>query len=57
MLYSVVSRLDHGGYRCEQEAMDLSAALWLTRQRAQQTQRRHYVVDRQGRLVEIVHPH
>ncbi|MFM2080568.1 MAG: hypothetical protein RLZZ124_1680 [Cyanobacteriota bacterium] len=57
MLYSVVSRLDHGGYRCEQEAMDLSAAIWLTRQRAQQTQRRHYVVDRQGRLVEIVHPH
>jgi hypothetical protein len=56
MHYSVVSRLDHGGYRCEQDALDLFAALRLTRLRAQETRRRHYVVDGGGRLVEIVHP-
>lgn len=57
MSYAVLSRLEHGGFRCELDAEDLGAALTATRQRARETQRRHYIVDRSGRLVDVVHPH
>lgn len=57
MSYSVLSRLEHGGYRCELDAEDLGSALRVTRLRAHETQRRHYIIDRSGRLVDVVHPH
>jgi hypothetical protein len=57
MSYAVLSRLEHGGFRCELDAEDLGAALTATRQRVRETQRRHYIVDRSGRLVDVVHPH
>lgn len=54
--YSVISRLDCGGYRCELQIDDLHSAVHATHQRAQATQRSHYLIDRKGKVVTAVNP-
>ena len=56
MNYSVISQLECGGYRCEQQEDDFSHAVRVTRQRAAETQRRHFLIDRRGRVIKVVHP-
>ena len=56
MRYSVVCRLEHGGYRNECDHDDLPSAIRLSLSRARQTRRRHYILDELGKIVDIVHP-
>jgi hypothetical protein len=56
MRYSVVCRLEHGGYRSECDQDDLPSAIQQSLSRARQTRRRHYILDELGRIVDIVHP-
>ncbi|GDX73107.1 MAG: hypothetical protein ACKOCA_09735 [Vulcanococcus sp.] len=56
MRYSVVCRLEHGGYRSECDQEDLPSAIRLSLSRARQTRQRHYILDELGKIVDIVHP-
>ena len=56
MRYSVVSRLEHAGYRSECDQDDLPSAIRHSLARARQTRQRHYIIDELGRIVDIVHP-
>ncbi len=56
MRYSVVCRLEHGGYRSECDQDDLPSAIRHSLSRARQTRQRHYIIDELGRIVDIVHP-
>jgi hypothetical protein len=56
MRYSVVCRLEHGGYRSECDQDDLPSAIRLSLSRARQTRQRHYIIDELGKIVDIVHP-
>jgi hypothetical protein len=55
MRYSVVCRLEHGGYRSECDQEDLPSAIRHSLSRARQTRQRHYIIDELGRIVDIVH--
>ena len=56
MRYSVVCRLENGGYRSECDQDDLPSAIRHSLARARQTRQRHYIIDELGRIVDIVHP-
>jgi hypothetical protein len=56
MPYHIVSQRDYGGYRCELERPDLASAISVTLIRARESKRRHYIVEEQGKLVDIVQP-
>lgn len=52
----MVSQVTSGGYRRELQIDDLHHAIRVMRQRAQATQRSHYLIDGRGRVVQSVHP-
>jgi hypothetical protein len=56
MRYSVVCRLENGGYRSECDQDDLPSAIRHSLALARQTRQRHYIIDELGRIVDIVHP-
>ena len=56
MPYRVISRLEHGGYRDEGSPADLTQAVELSTTWAQQTHRRHYILDEIGRVIDIINP-
>lgn len=56
MPYHIVSQYEHGGYRCEIEKPDLASAISATLIRVKESRRRHYIVDEQGKLIDIVQP-
>jgi hypothetical protein len=56
MPYHIVSQHEHGGYRCEIKQPDLASAISYTITKAKESRRKHYIVDEQGKLVDIIHP-
>jgi hypothetical protein len=56
MPYHIVSQHENGGYRCEIQKPDLPSAISFTLTKVKEARRRHYIVDEQGKLVDIIHP-
>jgi hypothetical protein len=56
MPYHIVSQYEHGGYRCETQQPDLASAISFTLMKAQESRRRHYIVDERGKLVDVIPP-
>jgi hypothetical protein len=52
----IVSQHEHGGYRCEIQKPDLASAISFTLTKVKESRRRHYIIDEQGKLVDIIHP-
>jgi hypothetical protein len=52
----IVSQHEHGGYRCEIQKPDLPSAISFTLTKVKESRRRHYIIDEQGKLVDIIHP-
>jgi len=56
MPFHIVSQHEHGGYHFELERPDLASAISATVSRAKESRRRHYILNEQGKLVDIVQP-
>jgi hypothetical protein len=56
MTYQIAFRDEYGRYRCDETRPDLASAIRITLAKARETLNRHYILDRKGRLVDIVNP-